>query len=291
MIDNLKLLGFFLFVLLTFFTTISAQTLRGNIFGNDSQASSFRTKKQASITAESALLPESTATADKITESRSFGDFANNRNLNNRNTGEQDSEKPANYTFLRGDKEVNFELGYSPFEPTNFAGEKEYDAAGRKLGLAAFRWGRILGVKKGIAWQYMFETIPFLFSLKNEVRNPNYISPTQTPMETPTRREASYGFGITPGVIKMYFLPKSRIKPYLQFGGGVIFVNKPMPVPEAGRFNFTGYFGGGILYQISPNRGITFSYRYFHISNGNTKELNPGYNANVFAVGYSFFYK
>lgn len=34
-----------------------------------------------------------------------------------------------------------------------------------------------------------------------------------------------------------------------------------------------------------------FGYRYFHISNMNTGVINPGYNANVFYIGYSSFYK
>ena len=66
-------------------------------------------------------------------------------------------------------------------------------------------------------------------------------------------------------------------------------MNKPQPQPNTMRLNFSGYFGGGLMYQIKPNRAITLSYRYLHFSNANLA-YNPGYNANVFALGYSFFY-
>lgn len=275
MIDNLKVSGFILFILFLSADQIQAQTIKEKILREDSAENLFGINK-----------------AEKLPLSQES--FEKNELLNKNQSAleiKKDEVERNNYRFLRGDKEVNFELGYAPFKPTNFAGAQEYDTAGRRLGVLAFRWGRILGVKKGIAWQYMFETIPFIFLLKNEVKNPKFVSLMQTPSETPTRRETSYGFGITPGVIRMYFLPKSRVKPFLQFGGGIIFINKPMPVDQGSRLNFTGYFGGGILYQFSPKRGITLSYRYFHLSNGNTADANPGYNANTFAVGYSFFYK
>jgi hypothetical protein len=38
----------------------------------------------------------------------------------------------------------------------------------------------------------------------------------------------------------------------------------------------------------SGSKAITLSDRYFRISNFNTSDFNPGYNANIFSVGYSF---
>lgn len=216
-------------------------------------------------------------------ESRAFRDLQVKKD-------EKDTKEPSEYKLRRGEKEWNFEFGYSPFEPTHFTGEKEYNTAGRKLGLPVFRWGRVIGTKGPITWEYLFEVIPFLFSLKNEVTNRAYVSPTETPNESPTKRETSYGFGLTPAAFRLYFLPEKRFKPFLQFGAGFIITNKPMPLPETSWFNFTSYWGGGAMYQIKRDRAVTFSYRYFHISNASITRNNPGYNANVFALGYSFFY-
>jgi hypothetical protein len=200
-------------------------------------------------------------------------------------------EEPVRYKLRRGEKQINFEFGYSPFEPTHFTGDKEYNTAGRKLGIAAFRWGRVIGTVKGVSYEYMFEANPFAVSLKNEVENPAYISPTETPNIAPTKRETSYGVGITPVVFRFYFLPKSRVKPFAQIGAGILITNKPMPLPKTTWYNFMGYWGGGLLIHTKRSQAVTLAYRYLHISNANVTNFNPGYNANIFSVGYSFFYK
>jgi opacity protein-like surface antigen len=260
-----KFSGVLCFVLFVFIFTNSAQTIeksRETIFSaEDKSESSFSERRSLKILFDK-----------KITK-------------------REDTDKPVSYKLKRGGKELNFEFGYSPFEPTHFTGEKEYNTAGRKLGIFAFRYGRVIGTKADITWEYMFEVMPFLFSLKNEVTNPAYISEIETPNVPETKRETSYGFGLTPAAFRIYFLADRRLKPYLQFGMGFIITNKPTPLPETSWFNFTPYWGGGVMYQIKPDRAVTFSYRYFHISNASITRNNPGYNANVFALGYSFFYK
>ncbi|HXH70020.1 MAG TPA: acyloxyacyl hydrolase [Pyrinomonadaceae bacterium] len=73
----------------------------------------------------------------------------------------------------------------------------------------------------------------------------------------------------------------------------MLFTNKAIPVPRSKPFNLTGDFGGGLMYMLSAKRAVNFGYKYFHISNGNIggKINNPGFNANVFYVNYSFFWK
>lgn len=202
---------------------------------------------------------------------------------------EKAEEETRNYRFKRGEKEINFEFAISPFRPTHFLGPEEYDTDDRKLGLPTFRWGRVIGTKKTITYQYLFES-SFVYSYRNEVKNPEYVSPTATPFVPPTIRATSYGLAVTPVAFRLYFFSKSRFKPFGQFGAGFLFTNDPMPLPETSRFNFTGYFGGGAMYHVTRKQGISLGYRYYHISNFQTAELNPGYNANTFSIGYSFFY-
>lgn len=284
----LKLSGVLFFVLFVFIYSGSAQAIEINSLQED--AKKEETDFFAKSRSETGLGKNPFAENEKDSksfENRSF------RNLQENLRDDDDKEEPVapdNYKLRRGEKEWNFEFGYSPFEPTHFTGEKEYNTSGRKLGLAVFRWGRVVGTKGPITWEYMFEAAPFAISLKNEVTNPAYVSETATPNESPTKRETSYGFGLTPAAFRLYFFPKSRTKPYLQFGMGFLITNKPMPLPETSWFNFTPYWGGGVMYQIKRDRAITLSYRYLHISNASLTRINPGYNANVFALGYSFFY-
>jgi len=205
---------------------------------------------------------------------------------------EENTETEEPYKLRRGDKEIAAEYGISPFNPSNFAGPKEFDVYGRDLHLMSFRFGRIIGTKKNISYQYMFAVTPLAIFTKNEVVNPDYVSPTATPTVAPTMRETSYGIGFQPVNFKFIFLAKNRLKPYAQVGAGILFTNKAVPVPRSTLFQATGDFGGGLMYMLSPKRSVSLGYKYFHISNINIngKINNPGFNANVFYLNYSFFW-
>jgi len=228
-----------------------------------------------------------------------FAAFACGQRLNAQNRENETSdfkretfyaEQPekSSYKLKRGAKEINLELGFSPFQPTFFA-EKEYDTAGRKFMLATFRFGRVIGTAKGVTSEYLFEVTPLAISFKNEVKNKNYVSPQQTPNIAPTRRKTTFGFGFQPAVFRFIFMPEKRLKPFVQTGVGMMFTNNPLLVPDATSYNFTGDFGGGLQFYTEPKKAITFGYRYFHISNFNTTNFNPGYNANIFNIGFSYF--
>ncbi|MCU1288460.1 MAG: hypothetical protein JWN60_689 [Acidobacteria bacterium] len=196
------------------------------------------------------------------------------------------------YKLRRGDKDFAIEYGISPFNPSNFAGPKEFDVYGRDLHLFSFRFGRVIGTKRNVSYQYSFGVTPLAVFTKNEVVDTEYVSPAETPDRAPTKRETTYGIGFQPVNFKFIFFAKNRLKPYAQVGAGLLFVNKAVPVPRSTLFQFTGDFGGGLMYMISPNRAVSLGYKYFHISNGNIngKINNPGFNANVFYMNYSFFW-
>lgn len=196
-----------------------------------------------------------------------------------------------NYLLTRGTKEFTAELGFSPFAPTHFKGPEEFNTDNRKLGLANFRIGRVIGNKKGVTYQYLFGFTPFAIFINNEVTNKQFVSATATPNIAPTKRVTTYGFGVQPLNFRFIFRPNRRVKPYAELGAGVLITNKAVPIPESRGFNFTGNFGGGFQVYTSPKRALSFGYRYFHISNGNLTEkvYNVGYNAQFFYVGYSIF--
>lgn len=209
------------------------------------------------------------------------------------NESEKDAEALPPYQLVRGEKEFQLEYGVSPFNPSNFAGPKEYDVYGRHLHLFNFRVGRVIGTKKNVTYQYMFGATPLAIFTKNEAVNPAFVSATATPNIVPTKRETTYGAGFQPVNFKFIFLARNRLKPYAQTGAGILVTKKAVPVPQSTLFQLTGDFGGGLMYMLSEKRAVNFGYKYFHISNGNIngKINNPGFNANVFSVTYSFFWK
>ena len=196
-----------------------------------------------------------------------------------------------NWKLERGAKELTFEFGFAPMQPTFFSGHKEYDTDGRKLALGSFRWGRVIGTTKGVTYEYLFEALPVAYAFQNEVRNPFYNPDGKSGKKFATVRENTYGAAIHPAGFRFVFLPKHRLKPFLQTSAGFIFTRKPIPVPESPTYNFSGDFGGGLMYSLGKQQTINFGYRYFHISNMNIGEINPGYNANIFYIGYSSFSK
>ena len=191
-----------------------------------------------------------------------------------------------NWKLLRGAKEFSVEFGFAPTQPTFLSGREEYNTDGRKFMLGSFRWGRVIGTTKGVTYEYLFEAMPMVFAMRNEVRDT-----ATSDAKKHTVRENTYGAAIHPAGFRFVFLPKRRLKPYAQTSAGFIFTRKPVPVPESPNYNFSGDFGGGLMYSVDKFRTINFGYRYFHISNMNIGEINPGYNANIFYIGYSSFYK
>ena len=207
-------------------------------------------------------------------------------------TGTETGKRPEDsYKLQRGAKNIEIVPGFAPMQPVFFSGRKEYNTTGRRFSAVNVRWTRTIGTRRGVTYQYFFELTPFAVAFNNEAKNPNFVSEKETPGESPTIRKTAYGFGFQPANFRFIFRPRKRVKPFVQVGVGMIFFNKKMPVPEATSYNFTGDFGGG-LYIVTDREGgskaITLGYRYFHISNFNTSSFNPGYNANLFSLGYSF---
>lgn len=195
------------------------------------------------------------------------------------------------WKLKRGAIEVGAEFGFAPMQPTFLSGHKEYETTGRKFVSVNVQFGKVIGTVKGVTYEYLFDVSPVNFAIKNEIVNPDYVSEKETPDTTPTIRENTYGFGFQPAKFRFTFMPKRRLKPYVEAGAGFLFTSKPIPVPESPRYNFIGDFGGGLMYHIKPRQAVRFGYRYFHVSNMNIGEINPGYNANIFYIGYSWFSK
>lgn len=207
---------------------------------------------------------------------------------------EEDAKREAPvYVLRRGQKEFTFEFGASPFNPTTFGRPKEYNVRGRGVYLSSFRFGRVIGNKGPVTYEYSFGVTPLAVFLNNQVRTTKDKQPWSALRDAPTVRRTTYGVGVQPVNFRFIFRPRARLKPFAQVGAGLLFTSRSMPVPRATWFNFTGDFGGGFQYFTSERRAITLGYKYFHVSNGNIggKVNNPGLNANVFYMSYSVFGK
>lgn len=205
-------------------------------------------------------------------------------------TGDTAPER-NNWKLRRGAKEFGMEFGFAPMQPTFLSGKKEYDTDGRKFATTSIRFGKVIGTVKGVTYEYLFEVIPVSIAFNNEVKDKNAYEAPADPEKLYTVRKNTYGIGIHPAGFRFVFTPRKRLKPYVQASAGFLFTREPMPIPESPSYNFSSDFGGGLMYSVNRRQTINFGYRYFHISNMNIGEINPGYNANIFYIGYSFFSK
>jgi len=188
------------------------------------------------------------------------------------------------WKFTRGAHSFEVEAGFAPTQPIFFSGHKEYDTTGRKFGMLSLRYGRVIGSKGPVTYEYLAEVIPVALAFNNEVTDSSATPPA-------TKRETTYAFAFEPISFRFIFRPKKRLKPFLQTGAGFLFAKKPIPTPGSLSYDFIGDFGGGVMYSLTKRKTINFGYRYFHVSNMNIGKINPGYNANVFYIGFSFFSK
>ncbi len=171
-------------------------------------------------------------------------------------TVNQNDLSKSEYSLKRGNKDVQIEYGISPFNPSNFAGPKEFDVYGRHLHLFSFRFGRIVGTKRNVSYQYMFGVTPLTVFTKNEVVNTDYISPTATPDIAPTKRETTYSTGFQPINFKFIFLAKNRLKPYAQTGAGILVVSKAVPRSAQHAFSIFGRFWRRLdVYALAEKSG------------------------------------
>jgi opacity protein-like surface antigen len=105
---------------------------------------------------------------------------------------------------------------------------------------------------------------------------------------TSCSRQWTIGEGISPVGFQWNFLPRQKLQPFFIGHGGYMYSTQPIPIPQAGSFNFTFDFGAGFELYRSNTKSIRAEYRYHHISNHNTANMNPGIDSGLFQVTYSF---
>jgi hypothetical protein len=112
--------------------------------------------------------------------------------------------------------------------------------------------------------------------------------PLSAVLTTTCDRRWVFAQGFSPVGLQYGFRPGHRLQPLLTSTAGYIFSTTPIPVANAGSFNFTFDMGAGFEWFRTKNQSIQFEYRYHHISNHSTANANPGIDNGVFKVTYAF---
>jgi len=113
-----------------------------------------------------------------------------------------------------------------------------------------------------------------------------------------------HGVSITPIILRWNFTHGSRVMPWVQAAGGVLWTNHKYPAygegpvnlqnmgpnADASVWNFTPQGGVGLHYFVKPRQSLDFGANAVHISSASLGDRNPGVNASVqFTIGYSWW--
>jgi hypothetical protein len=101
-------------------------------------------------------------------------------------------------------------------------------------------------------------------------------------------RQQTLAQGGSPIGFRINLLPRRPIQLTFSSNGGYMYSTKPMPIPDAGSFNFTFNFGGGLEYFYKPRRSIRLEYLVQHYSNHYTAPDNPGVDSGFARLAYAF---
>jgi opacity protein-like surface antigen len=180
----------------------------------------------------------------------------------------------ASTLFAQSEKKSEFSLygNYSSDSNTIFSIARTKDA---RFGFVNIEYARTFHENKRMSLKYTASFIPV--ALLN--------SPTS---HRSSVRIKSRAFGFAPAGLKLRFNSKKTIKPFITLSVGVLFFDKAIPNDSGKKLNFTADVGGGVEIGFKRNRSLMFGYKYYHISNANRGLINPGFDNNIFFVGYRF---
>lgn len=152
---------------------------------------------------------------------------------------------------------------------------------GARFGLVGFRYARVLARGDNLALKYTLDAVP-LAALSFPGVEPG-------PGGGRRVRRTITGAGLSPVGFQLNFRRRERVQPFAQGSGGFLYFGERVPEECGAQFNFTADFGGGVQWKTGARRAWTIGYRYHHVSNGYRADGNPGFDSNIFYVGFSIF--
>lgn len=199
------------------------------------------------------------------------------------------TEKKADTVAVFDEKnELSVWGGFAPDMPRVFGGSRP-----SSYGQVALRYSRRLATAGSVAIKYSIDFIPL--AVLNYDRRP-IIRTSPTTLVVQPQNETAYAWGLTPVGFQLHFRRKSSIQPFMSANAGLLVFNKTIPDDRSAvypdRFgrqvNFTLAGGGGVDFLTESGKTFTVGFKFHHISNASTGNINPGYDQNLFYVGYTF---
>ena len=177
----------------------------------------------------------------------------------------------------------------APWRVGVFVGGANDSPVSSSLGVTPGRDHRFIGVDAQttmlrlgpLRLNYALQILPAVL-LSGRAASPDY---PRTEVPGPDR---AYAFGLSPFGFELATPAERRVAVYGAAAAGGLVFNRPVPVPEAQRINFTLEYGGGALVRVGRAHWVRAGYKYHHLSNAYTARLNPGVDGHVLYAGYQW---
>lgn len=206
------------------------------------------------------------------------------------NSGSDKTVAPAQTggVAYEGKNELSIQGGYAPDLKAVYGGGRR-----SSFGFVSLRYSRHLIGSKSVALKYTFDVIPVAvinYDRRVVVQTAPGTFVTQNP------NASVYGIGLTPVGFQLNFRRSKKIQPFLSANAGLIRFAKTIPDDRSAvfpnrfgrQFNFTLAGGGGVEFATENGKSFTVGFKFHHISNASTGNINPGFDQNLFYVGYTF---
>lgn len=155
-----------------------------------------------------------------------------------------------------------------------------------RLGQIGFRYARRFNNSDKVNLKYFVDVVPVTILSYPETR---VVQLSANNFQIEDYRRNIYAAGAAPLGLQINFRPRKKYQPFINGSGGFLYFNQKTPAVGGTRFNFTADAGGGLEIKLKKQTAVLVGYKYHHISNGSRGFVNPGFDSNVFYVGYSFF--
>jgi hypothetical protein len=158
----------------------------------------------------------------------------------------------------------------------------------RRLVLTGLRYERVIDHTGSVTTMYTFDLHPIAVVTNTprygvqEVRPRRDVRFTQT---VETGRSPVVGAGVSPLGLQFYGAPHGNARLFAGGSAGGIWFNRDMPMAGARRFNFALQLGTGVEFTARTGGSLVLGYKFHHLSNAGTAQINPGMDGHVLYFG------